>query len=326
MRITFSWRLVKLLAVSAVLVLSAQVLVSRVTFSKHRPKPSPLPDEEYRVLSPETYKYILNQPAVCKDRSPFLVFMVPVAPPEAAAREAIRKTWGAPAQDTLTLFYVGLPEGGQVSGIQEKLEEESRKHADIIQMNFVDSYKNLTIKTMMMMNWLATHCPNASYTMKVDADIFVNVFYLIRRLSSSPRQGYITGSVIGDGKPRRDSNSKWQITEELYPEDSFPPYVSGAGYVFSTDLAARISWASRFVRMIPLEDVYVGLCLNVLGVRPVYSRSLLTLRNLFEIQNLKYDRCTFAKLVLVNGFNPSQLLHAWQDFSQGHTSCYILQH
>lgn len=176
------------------------------------------------------------------------------------------------------------------------------------------------------MNWLATHCPNASYTMKVDADIFVNVFYLIRRLSSSPRQGYITGSVIGDGKPRRDSNSKWQITEELYPEDSFPPYVSGAGYVFSTDLAARISWASRFVRMIPLEDVYVGLCLNVLGVRPVYSRSLLTLRNLFEIQNLKYDRCIFAKLVLVNGFNPSQLLHAWQDFSQGHTSCYILQH
>ncbi|XP_042276119.1 beta-1,3-galactosyltransferase 2 [Thunnus maccoyii] len=326
MRITFSWRLVKLLAVSAVLVLSAQVLVSRVTFSKHRPKPSPLPDEEYRVLSPETYKYILNQPAVCKDRSPFLVFMVPVAPPEAAAREAIRKTWGAPAQDTLTLFYVGLPEGGQVSNIQEKLEEESRKHADIIQMNFVDSYKNLTIKTMMMMNWLATHCPNASYTMKVDADIFVNVFYLIRRLSSSPQQGYITGSVISDGKPRRDSNSKWQITEELYPEDSFPPYVSGAGYVFSTDLAARISWASRFVRMIPLEDVYVGLCLNVLGVRPVYSRSLLTLRNLFEIQNLKYDRCTFAKLVLVNGFNPSQLLHAWQDFSQGHTSCYILQH
>ncbi|XP_067457553.1 beta-1,3-galactosyltransferase 2 [Thunnus thynnus] len=326
MRITFSWRLVKLLTVSAVLVLSAQVLVSRVTFSKHRPKPSPLPEEEYRVLSPETYKYILNQPAVCKDRSPFLVFMVPVAPPEAAAREAIRKTWGAPAQDTLTLFYVGLPEGGQVSGIQEKLEEESRKHADIIQMNFVDSYKNLTIKTMMMMNWLATHCPNASYTMKVDADIFVNVFYLIRRLSSSPRQGYITGSVISDGKPRRDSNSKWQITEELYPEDSFPSYVSGAGYVFSTDLAARISWASRFVRMIPLEDVYVGLCLHVLGVRPVYSRSLLTLRNLFEIQNLKYDRCTFAKLVLVNGFNPSQLLHAWQDFSQGHTSCYILQH
>ncbi|KAM7416892.1 hypothetical protein PAMA_018799 [Pampus argenteus] len=324
MRIFLSWRLVKLLGVSALLVLFVQVLVSRVTFSEQPPKISPLPEKEYRVLSPNTYKYILNQPAACKDRSPFLVFMVPAAPLEAAVREAVRKTWGAPGPNTLTLFYVGLPEGGQVADIQDKLEEESRKQADIIQMNFVDSYKNLTIKTMMMMNWLATYCPNAFYAMKVDADIFVNVFYLIRRLSSSPRQGYITGSLINDGKPKREDKNKWQVKKEVYPADSFPPYVSGAGYVFSIDLAPRISWASRFVRMIPLEDVYVGMCLHLIGIRPVYSRNLLTLRNLFEIQNLKYDRCTFAKLVLVNGFKPPKLLQAWQDFSQGHTSCSIL--
>ncbi|XP_060893403.1 beta-1,3-galactosyltransferase 2-like [Labrus mixtus] len=321
MGITSSWRLVKLLCFFIALVLSVQILVDRVTQSKHPAEPSPLPAEEYRVLSPETYRYLLNQPSVCKDKKPFLVFMVPVAPLEAAAREAIRKTWGAPRQDTLTLFYVGLPEEGQGSRSQKELEEESRKHADIIQMNFQDSYQNLTIKTMMMMNWLATHCPNVSYAMKVDADIFVNVFYLMRRLGGSPRQGFITGSVIWDGKPRRDINSKWYVSEELYPEDSFPPYVSGAGYVFSADLAARISWASRFVGMIPLEDVYVGLCLRVLGVRPVYSRSLLFLRNLFQIQNLEYDRCTFNKLLIANGFNPSQLLHSWQDFSQGHSSC-----
>ena len=319
MRITYSWRLVKLLAVSAVFVLSAQIL--SVSLGKHPSKPSPLSAEEYRLISPETYQYILNQPAVCKDSEPFLVFMVPVAPLEAAAREAVRKTWGAPSQDSLTLFFVGLPEGGQVSSIQDALEEESRKHADIIQMNFQDSYKNLTIKTMMMMNWLAVHCPNASYAMKVDSDIFVNVFYLIRRLRSSPRQGFITGSVIADGRPRREANSKWHVSEDLYPEESFPRYVSGAGYVFSADLASRISWASRFVQVIPLEDVYIGLCLRVLGVEPVYSRSLLTLRNLFEIRKLKYDRCTFAKLVIVNGFNPSELLHSWQDFSKGYRSC-----
>ncbi|XP_034548067.1 beta-1,3-galactosyltransferase 2 [Notolabrus celidotus] len=311
-------RLVKLVAVSTVLVLSAQLLLK---LSKDPPKPSPLPVEESRVLSPETYRYLLNQPAVCKNRNPFLVFMVPVAPPEAAEREAIRKTWGAPGQDTLTLFFVGLPEGGQGSYTQWQLEEESRKHADIIQMNFQDSYQNLTIKTVMVMSWLAAYCPNALYAMKVDADIFVNVYYLISRLQGPPRQGFITGSVIRDGKPRRDVSSKWYVSEELFPEDSFPPYVSGAGYVFSADLAARISWASRFVRMIPLEDVYVGLCLRVLGVRPVYSFSLVTFRNLFEIRSLEYDRCSFNRLVIVNGFEPSTLLHVWQDFSKGHMSC-----
>lgn len=112
MRRTFSWRLVKLLTVSVVLALSAYILVStvRVTPSKHPPKLSPLPEEEYRLISPKTYQYNLSQPAVCKDTTPFLFFMDPVAPVEAAARETIKKTWG---QDTRTLFYFGLPEGGR---------------------------------------------------------------------------------------------------------------------------------------------------------------------------------------------------------------------
>lgn len=321
MKITSFWRLVKLLAVLVVLVLSAQILLNREKVRKPPSKLTPLTAEEYRLISPQTYKFILNQPSACRDRGPFLVFLVPVSPLQAASRRAIRDTWGAPGQDTLTLFFVGLPEGGQGSSPQRELEEESRKYSDIVQMDFQDSYHNLTIKTVMMMSWLAAHCPNATYAMKVDADIFVNVFYLKERLKSSPRQDFITGSVIWDGKPRRDINSKWHVSEDLYPEDSFPPYVSGAGYVFSSDLAARISWASRFVRMIPLEDVYVGLCLRVLGVRPVYSRSLLPFRNLFEIRTLEYDRCSFSKLVIVNGFEPSKLRDIWKDFTKGHASC-----
>lgn len=321
MRKTLLWRLTKLLGASAVLFVSAHVFLSSVSVSKQSAGPSPVPAEEYRLINPLTYQYLLNQPDACADRSPFLVLMVPVAPQEAAAREAVRRTWGSPGRDTITLFFAGLPYRGQQSPIQEALEKESKLHADIIQMNFMDRYQNLTIKTMMMMKWLATYCPNASYAMKVDADIFVNVYYLIERLRSSPRQGFITGSVIRDGRPKRDPNSKWYLSEEVYPENSFPPYVSGAGYVFSADMAPRISWASRFVRMIPLEDVYVGLCLHVLDVQPVYAQALLFLRNLFAIQSLTYDRCAFAKLIIANGFKPSELLHAWKDFSKHHVSC-----
>ncbi|XP_061599839.1 beta-1,3-galactosyltransferase 1 [Cololabis saira] len=317
MRKTLLWNWTKFLGVVTVLTVSAHVFLS---LSKHSAGPDPLPEEEYRLISPLTYQYLLNQPDVCRDRSPFLVLLVPVAPQEAAARDAVRRSWGSAARDVLTLFYAGLPPSGPQSRLQRALVEESKLHADIIQMNFMDNYQNLTIKTMMMMKWTATYCSSASYAMKVDADIFVNVYYLIQRLRSSPRLGFITGSLIRDGTPRRDPQSKWYLAEEQYPESSFPPYVSGAGYVFSTDLASRISWASRFVRMIHLEDAYVGLCLRVLGVRPVYSYDLF-LRNLFEIQNLAYDRCSFARLVIANGFPPRELLHAWQDFAKGHASC-----
>ncbi|XP_061673737.1 beta-1,3-galactosyltransferase 1 [Syngnathoides biaculeatus] len=324
MRVHFFRRLVKLLTLTVVVVIlpTAFVLVAKNVSVKQLSKAS-LPVQEDRLLSPETYTYIFNEPDACKTRNPFLVFMVPVSPQDFSAREAIRKTWGSAEENTITLFYMGVPEGGPVRTIQDMLDQEKRKYSDVIQMNFVDSYKNLTIKTMMIMNWLAINCANASYAMKVDADIFVNVFYLMKLLSSSPRNGYITGSVITNGKPRRNHNSKWHLSEHLYSENSFPPYVSGAGYVFSIDLASKLSWASRFVLRIPLEDVYVGLCLNVLGIRPVFSRIWLEFRNLFEIGNLVYDRCTFAKLVLVNGFSPSRLREVWRDFSQGYKRCWM---
>uniref|UniRef100_A0A3B3DAN5 Hexosyltransferase n=1 Tax=Oryzias melastigma TaxID=30732 RepID=A0A3B3DAN5_ORYME len=263
---------------------------------------------EHRLLSPLTYRYLLNQPDACRDRSPLLVLLVPVAPQDSAARGAVRRTWGSAERDVLTLFFSGLPGAQLQPSLQGALQEESRLHADIIQMDFLDSYQNLTIKTMMMMKWFSTFCPHAAFGMKVDADVFVNVFLLLERLQRSPRRGFITGSVIYDGQPRRDPNSKWFLSEERYRDHTFPPYVSGAGYVFSGDMAGRISWASRFVRMIPLEDVYVGLCLRVLDVRPVYSRSGMFLRNLFEIRTLKYDRCTFARLLIVNRYRPAELL------------------
>lgn len=319
MRVRGWRRLARAAAAVAVLVCALQALLSRLAPSERRPQQAgALPAADYRILAPGTYRYLLNQPDACSARSPFLVLLVPVAPAEEQAREVVRRTWGAAGEDRLTLFFVGLSKGGPP---QRLLQEESRVHADIVQMDFQDSYQNLTIKTMMMMNWLAVYCPRASYAMKVDADIFVNVFLLVQHLRGSPRQSFITGSVITDGVPRRNSSSKWYVSKQQYSEDAFPWYVSGAGYVFSADLAARISWASAHVPMIPLEDVYVGLCLRVLGIRPVFSRSLIPFRNLFEVGHLDYDRCTFASLILVNRFKPSELLDIWQDFSTGHGSC-----
>ncbi|CAL8347464.1 unnamed protein product [Lota lota] len=326
MKVTFPWSLVKFLTASIALLLLVQVLLSGfAALTLKAPKqPTPLPPETYRILSPSTYTYVLNQPGLCKDRRPLLLVLVPVAPGDWTSRDVIRRTWGARqgsgprANDLLTVFYVGL---SAEPGVQDKLTAESREHGDIIQMDFVDSYHNLTIKTLMIMNWVTTFCPDATYGMKVDADIFVNVYYLVEVLRGYPTEGFITGSVIRDGKPRRDRGNKWYVSEDEYPDPYFPPYVAGAGYVFSTDVAKKISLASRYVPMVPLEDVYVGLCLRVVGISPSYAQRFYAFRNLFEMRNLKYDTCTFATRVIVNGFKPAELLSIWHDFSMNHHNC-----
>lgn len=291
------------------------------------PMKTPTPKELYDVISPSTYRFILNQAELCEKKSPFLVLMIPVTLKDTKARTAIRRTWGQdgliPHVTVLHLFVIGQPVQSDPV-LQEHLERESKEYGDIIQMDFVDSYRNLTIKTMMIMNWIATYCQGAWYAMKIDADIFLNVRYLVDYLhdqGESSRKDYISGSVISDAVPHRDRFNKWYISEDLYPDTWYPPYVSGAAYVFSTDLARKISWASRFVRPIPLEDVYVGLCLHVLGVKPMYATTFLGLGNLFEVRRLKYERCTFAKRIIVNGFNPQNLLRIWHDFQKSYFTC-----
>ncbi|XP_055055215.2 beta-1,3-galactosyltransferase 1 [Misgurnus anguillicaudatus] len=288
---------------------------------------TPISKELYDVISPSSYRYLLNQPEICEKKRPYLILIIPVTLKDTEARTAIRNTWGHESLmsrvNILKLFFLGQPPQSN-SILQQHLEKESQEYGDIVQMDFVDTYKNLTIKTMMIMNWIATYCRCARYGMKSDADSFLNVPYLVNYMHAqgeSSGENYITGSVIRDGHPKRDSLNKWFLSVDLYPETSYPPYVSGAAYVFSTDLAQKISLASRFVRPIPLEDVYVGLCLRVLGVNPVYSTRFLRLRNLFEVRKLKYHRCTFAKRITVNGFKPQQLLYIWHDFQKAHFTC-----
>ncbi|XP_048098700.1 beta-1,3-galactosyltransferase 2 [Alosa alosa] len=320
------YRLAKYLLLAGLMAFLVETLLNIVYDSEEKRigRHTPIAEDLYKVVSPSTYEYILNQPIAC-EHNPDLVLMVPVAPGDSGSRDAVRNSWGQ--RDLVSnvkmvkLFFVGVLKGEEGENAINALAEENLKHADIILMDFLDSYHNLTVKTMMMMNWLVTYCQSASYVMKIDADIFLNVYYLINMLPFPAKKNYIIGSVINDGMPRRDEKSKWYLSKDIYPDTSFPPYVSGAGYVFSADLAAKISMASRFVRPIPLEDVYVGLCLNILGVRPVYGRSMFWLRNLFEVHHLDYDRCTFAKLVLVVDFPPSELLKNWPDFQKNNGTC-----
>uniref|UniRef100_A0A8C1SFZ2 Hexosyltransferase n=1 Tax=Cyprinus carpio TaxID=7962 RepID=A0A8C1SFZ2_CYPCA len=265
----------------------------------------------YHVAHPSNYHFILDEPDKCK-QDPFLVFMVPVAPHQLDARNAIRSTWGnessVQGKAVLTLFLVGLTGGAEA---QQQLEEESRQHRDLVQSNFVDSYFNLTIKTMVIMDWLATRCPQAAYAMKVDSDMYINVETLMSLLlsPSTPRQNYITGHLMWDRPVIRDKNSKWYVAEELYPEPKYPTYLLGMGYVFSNDLPEKIVEASKEVKPFNIEDAYVGACLKQLGVAPSSPPD----PSQFRVYIGQYNRENFLRVITTILGSPQQLRDIWKD-------------
>lgn len=267
-------------------------------------------------ISPGPFPYTINEPDKCPQNgpAPFLVLLIATEARQVEARNAIRQTWGnqsaVPAAGLVRLFLLGRTEGELGTLQQRTLEAESQRHHDILQQDFLDSYKNLTVKTLMGMNWVALHCPRAGYVMKTDSDMFVNTEYLVTKLLGpeiKPRRNYFTGNNMRGFGPNRNKDSKWYMPPEMYPDDKYPTFCSGTGYVFSADLAPQIYRVSLSVRHLHLEDVYVGVCLAKLGVEPTPPANAF----LFNHWRVSYSSCKYSHLITSHGFHPNELLKYW---------------
>ena len=108
----------------------------------------------------------------------FIAF-VPVSPNSFEIRDLIRSTWAHNKylkSKAKVIFLLGI---STESIVNFQINDESLTYADIVQYDFVDTFYNLTIKTIMGFKWVSNYCQNAKFTLKVDDDIVVNIPFLI---------------------------------------------------------------------------------------------------------------------------------------------------
>ncbi|TMS13256.1 Beta-1,3-galactosyltransferase 2 [Larimichthys crocea] len=275
----------------------------------------------YLVEYPYEYHFVINEPNRCEQEKPFLVLMVPVAPNNRVHRDIVRNTWGgeSPVLDKVVkvFFLLGLRTGDGVAELQEQLLQESKEHRDLIQSDFLDCYKNLTIKTMVMMEWLDKYCSQAAYAMKIDSDMFLNLPNLINMLSNTPKTNYLTGLVEGAAYVRRDQGSKWYLPQEVFPNPQYPPYALGLGYVLSLDLPKKLVEASRHVKAVYIEDVYLGLCMQHLGMSPTYPPK----GGQFHVYPVTYSRCAYSGIIATTTHEHDDRMAVWKDFKRPGPYC-----
>ncbi|OWF48290.1 beta-1,3-galactosyltransferase brn-like [Mizuhopecten yessoensis] len=191
-------------------------------------------------------------------------------------RRKIRKTWGAEYSDGKTIKIVFLLAATEEE-TQVFVDYEARKFRDIVQENFLDSYRNNTYKTIMGYNWAMEFCPTASYVLFIDDDIRVNVDKLtthIDDISRQPQQiidNLYIGLLIPCGEPYRDNISKWYISYDEYPHEFWPPYLAGGAFLMSHMSALKFQLAIPYVTLVSIDDSYLGIVAKKLGIRPIDS-------------------------------------------------------
>ncbi|XP_060742936.1 beta-1,3-galactosyltransferase 2-like isoform X1 [Tachysurus vachellii] len=279
------------------------------------------PETTYHVAYPCVYHFIINESKRCENEKPFLVLMVPVAPYNREARDAVRNTWGSEkmVMDKIVrvFFILGQPGPEGREELQQKILHESKEYHDIIQSDFLDSYKNLTIKTMVIMNWLTTYCQNASYAMKIDSDMFLNVNVLMNMLLNAPRENYMTGLVARGAIVLRNPQSKWFLPKDVFPEDFYPPYALGLGYVLSMDIPEKLLEGSKHVKPVYIEDVYLGLCMRYMGIHYTSQAD----QSLFNVFPVPYNRCRYSKLIATTTHSLQEQVNSWIDLKKPGPTC-----
>ncbi|XP_071503337.1 beta-1,3-galactosyltransferase 1-like [Diadema antillarum] len=268
----------------------------------------------------------INEPSACQNedgtaKEVFLLVLVHSAPKNFALRSLVRDTWGGvravDGKRIVTLFLLGKTSDAI---LQRRVERESEEHRDLLKENFVDSYKHLTLKTIMGMKWAGNFCAHAGYVMKTDDDMFVGYESIVRYLSNPevPAENFMMGLVIRS-KPHRDPESKWYIPESLYPDRSYPPFCSGSGYILSGDLPSKIYETSLVTPYLPLEDVYIGICVRKLGVMPVRHKE-------FNNYPVAYSFCRYKSIFTthLSSMSMTEKRQIWEDFtSTQERSCLL---
>uniref|UniRef100_A0A8D0EDX6 Hexosyltransferase n=1 Tax=Salvator merianae TaxID=96440 RepID=A0A8D0EDX6_SALMN len=250
----------------------------------------------------------------CSKDPPFLIILVTSAHDQAKARMAIRETWGKEKlvanKRIVTYFLMGMTWG---HAVEDSLQDESLKYGDIMQKDFIDAYYNLTLKTMMGIEWIHKFCPQSSFVMKTDSDMFVNTNYLVKLLLKRNRNSnFVTGFLKPNERPIRNIFSKWYVSKWEYPGDTYPPFCSGTGYVFSTDVASQIHNIFVEVPFVKLEDVFIGLCLAKLKIKLEELHSKQT----FFPDRVDFSPCRFKEIVASHFVRPHEILTYWKELEK----------
>ena len=156
----------------------------------------------------------------------------------------------------------------------QRIKIESQTHGDILQERFEDSYRNLTIKTMLLLKWYNLNCGHVPYLLKADDDVFINMKNLYKMVSQNTKADILIGYLFCNSKPIRDEESKWNVPESVYNEETYPMYLNGPGYLISSSAAQKLFRASRDVPLFVYEDVYLtGMVARAAGIQSSFLES-----------------------------------------------------
>nr|ACO14609.1 Beta-1,3-galactosyltransferase 1 [Caligus clemensi] len=244
------------------------------------------------------------------------------APSNFVRRDTIRETWGAKL-DALPMSLVFLIGKTRDMEVQKKIDFESLMYKDILQEDFLDSYRTLSIKSVFMLKYLNYLVDDlrfpVRFVLKLDDDSYLNPLALFKFTSvASIHPMTIFGKALGPGspvhRPGEIDEAKWTVPKYVYKEDIFPNAASGSGYLFDVEAGMCLYRKSLEVPLINLEDIFLtGLLRHKCGIH---------LRNNSKFHFLGLNVCQIRKTdILIHRVKKPAHMYLIHEILNGVSKC-----
>lgn len=213
------------------------------------------PHDRLSLIDLHNFTFLMNDPVCNSSSPPMFVVIIHSAPTNEANRNTIRDTWGK------SLHLVFLVGETNTTDTQAALERENDAHRDLVQGNFMDSYRNLTYKHVLGLKWVTYHCPGAKYVLKTDDDVFVNTpfleEFLTREMSALGARRLVLCDVLYSAIVKRSYRSKWRVSHREYKDRWYPDYCTGWAILYSPDAVFRLYREAQRSEYFWIDDVHV---------------------------------------------------------------------
>ena len=230
------------------------------------------PSEYYYIPYGYNYTYLAQPKNFCSEDT-FMVVMIMSTVKKPEERKVLRETW---FKDKVVhgqkLKYLFIVSSSPDPAVNEAIDKEALEYNDILHMDHLDSYNNITMSIMNTFNWLHRNCKSIKYILKGDPDSYFNTPKIVKWLLDLPpekQHRLYHGSCFITSFFIRQPGDKWNTPSIVDRNDLTWPYCIGVGYVISSDLLAPLVLASRhYPYMLRTEDMSIGLANLMLNVTP----------------------------------------------------------
>lgn len=244
-----------------------------------------------------------------------LLIVISSAPAHRDARLAIRQTWGhyATRRDIVIVFILGKTSS---QSIEDSLEAETYMYNDIIRGQFIDSYNNLTLKTVSTLEWVESYCHRVSFVLKTDDDMFINVPKLLSFIDKHQTdKRTIYGRLAKKWKPIRNKKSKYYVSPQQYYPPVFPPFTTGPAYLLTSDSVHDLYKKALNQTYLKLEDVFTtGIVAQLVNIRRIHVTEFLNRR-------IAFNACSIRKAISIHMVKSNEQYDLWKKLLDTNTKC-----